>query len=66
MNDVAPRLRQRTVFDLAIDLCELFGQQFDALQQGQDEVNSQQYQERRGRIHQLQKELRDFVPPPCS
>jgi len=62
MNDVAPRLRPRTVFDLAVDLCELFGQQFDALQQGPDEVDSQQYQQRRGRIHQLQAELKALFP----
>ena len=65
MNDVAPKLRQRTVFDLAIDLCELFGQQFDALHQCPDVVDSQQYQERRGRIHQLQTELKTLFPP-CS
>ena len=65
MNDVAPRLRQRTVSAVATDLCELFGQQFDALQQCPDEVDSQQYQDRRGTIHQLQTELKTLFPP-CS
>lgn len=65
MNDVALRLRLRTVFDIATDLCELYGEQFDALQQGPEEVDSQQYQERRGRIHQLHTELKTLFPP-CS
>jgi hypothetical protein len=64
MNEISPRVRRRTVDDLSNELCELFGQQFDALQQGLAEVELEQYLERRGRIHQLQTELRTLVRRP--
>jgi hypothetical protein len=64
MNEVAPRLRRRSVYELAIELGELFGQQFDALQPGRAEVDSQQYRERRGRIQELQIELKTLFPRP--
>ena len=64
MNAVTPRVRQRGVQDLANELCELFGQQFDALQRGLAEDDLEQYLERRGRIHQLQTELKTLIPRP--
>jgi len=64
MNGVTPRARPRGVRDLANELCELFGQQFDALQQGLGEDDLEQYLERRGRIHQRQIELKSLFPRP--
>ncbi len=64
MNGIAPRIRPRTVDDLSNQVCELFGQQFDALQQGLAEDELEPYLERRRRIHQLQTELKTLVPRP--
>jgi hypothetical protein len=64
MNEVSQRLRKRSADDLSNELCELFGQQFDALKQGLAEVELEQYLERRRRIHQLQVELKTLVPQP--
>ena len=64
MTEVSRRLRRRSADDLSNELCELFGQQFDALENGQAEVELEQYLERRRRIHQLQTELKTFVPRP--
>jgi len=64
MNGVTPRVRQRGSRDLAIELCELFREQFEALQRGLAEDELEQYLERRGRIHQLQIELKALVPRP--
>jgi len=58
MNGASPRERSRSIDDLSKEVCELFGQQFDALQQGMVEVELEQYLERRSRIHQLQTELK--------
>jgi hypothetical protein len=64
MNGTAPGVRRRSVDDLSKEVCELFGQQFDALQRGLAEDELEQYLERRGRIHQLQTELKTLVPRP--
>jgi len=58
------RLSRRSVYDLANELCELFGEQFNALQRGLTEVDLEQYLERRGRIHQLQTHLKGKVSQP--
>lgn len=62
--DVSTRLSRRSIYDLAYEICELFGQQFDAVQQDQTEVELEQYRERRSRIHQLQVELKGRVSQP--
>jgi hypothetical protein len=64
MNDVESRLRTRGVHDLSNELCEIFEQQFDALQHGLAELELEQYLERRRRIHQLQTELKTSVHRP--
>jgi len=64
MNGVSPRLRPRSVDDLSKEVCELFGQQFEALQQGLSEDELEQYLGRRRLIHQLQNELKALVPRP--
>lgn len=64
MNAAAPRLRRRSLYELASELCELFGKQFDALQQGLTEEELEQYLERRSMIHQLQTELKSRVSLP--
>jgi hypothetical protein len=64
MNVSAARLRQRSVYQLANELYELYQQQFDALEQGRAQVELKQYLERRSRIHQLQSELKGKVSRP--
>jgi hypothetical protein len=64
MNAAAPRLRRRSVYQLANDLCELFGKQFDALRQGLTEVELEQYLERSSMIRQVQTELKGRVSLP--
>jgi translation initiation factor IF-1 len=64
MTGISRRLRGRGAEELSNELCELFGQQFDALQNGQVEVELEQYMERRKRIHQLQTELKMLVARP--
>ena len=65
MNEGASsRLSRRKVHDLANELCELFGEQFDALKQESAEVELEQYLERRNRIHHLQTELKGKVSRP--
>jgi hypothetical protein len=64
MTEVSRRLRRRSADDLSNELRELFAQQFDALQNGQAEVELEQYLERRRRIHQLQTELKALVARP--
>jgi hypothetical protein len=64
MNEVTSRLSRRSVYQLANELCELFAEQFDTLQQGLTEVELEQYLERRSRIHQLQTELKGKVSRP--
>jgi hypothetical protein len=64
MNEVSPRVRRRGIDELSSEVCELFEQQFDALQQDLSEVELEQYLERRRRIHQLQTELKTFVRLP--
>jgi hypothetical protein len=64
MNAVAPRLRRRSTRELVNELCELFGKQFDALQQGLTEEELEQYLERRNTIHQVQTELKGRVSLP--
>ncbi len=64
MTEVSRRLRGRSANDLSNELCELFAQQFDALQNGQAAVELEQYLERRKRIHQLQSELKAQVARP--
>jgi hypothetical protein len=64
MTQVSRRLRRRSADDLSNELRELFAQQFDALQNGQAEVELEQYLERRKRIHQLQTELKALVARP--
>jgi hypothetical protein len=64
MNGIVPRLRQQTVYELANELCKLFGEQFDALQQHLTDVELERYLERRSRIHQLQIELKGIVSRP--
>ncbi len=64
MNEVPCRIGRRSVRDLSTELCELFGLQFAALQQGQAEVELEQYLERRKQIHQLQTELKACVRRP--
>ena len=64
MTQVSRRLRWRSADDLSNELRELFAQQFDALQNGQAEVELEQYLERRKRIHQLQTELKALVARP--
>ena len=64
MNGVARRLKRRSVAELANELCELFGEQFDALQQGLTEVELDQYLKRRIQIHQLQTELEGMASRP--
>ncbi len=58
------KLSRRSVQCLAIEICELFGEQFEALKRGLTEVELQQYLERRSRIHQLQTELENKVSRP--
>jgi hypothetical protein len=64
MNEILPRMRRRSIDELSSEVCELFGLQFDALQQELSEVELEQYLERRRRIHQLQMELKTFVRRP--
>jgi hypothetical protein len=64
IGDISTRPSRRTVYDLANELCDLFREQFDALKHGLTEVDLEQYLERRGRIHQLQSELKGKVPRP--
>ncbi len=65
MTGVSRKLRRGTdAEDLSNELCDLFGQQFDALQNGQAEEELEQYLERRKRIHQLQTELKGLVVRP--
>lgn len=64
MNDVSPRVRRRSIDDLSNEVCDLFGQQFDALQQGLSDDELEQYLERRAQIHQLQTELKALIPRP--
>jgi hypothetical protein len=64
MNEVPRRIERRSVRDFSNELCELFGQQFAALQQGEAEVDLEQYLERRRQIHQLQTELKASVRRP--
>jgi hypothetical protein len=64
MNGIVPRLRQHNVYELANELCKLFGEQFDALQQDLTDVELERYLERRSRIHQLQIELKGIVSRP--
>lgn len=64
MNQVPRRIGRRSVCDFSAELCELFGKQFATLQQGQAEVELEQYLERRRRIHQLQTELKASVRRP--
>jgi hypothetical protein len=64
MNEVPNRIVGRSVRDFSNEICELFGQQFAALQQGQAEAELEQYLERRRRIHQLQTELKASVRRP--
>jgi hypothetical protein len=64
MNEISPRIRRRSIDELSSEVCELFGLQFDALQQELSEVELEQYLERRRRIHQLQMELKTFVRRP--
>jgi hypothetical protein len=64
MNEVPRRLARRSVRDFSNELCELFGQQFAALEQGQAEAELEQYLERRKLIHQLQTELKACVRQP--
>jgi len=64
MNGISPRVRPRNVDDISNEVCDLFGQQFDALQQGLAEDELEQYLQRRRRIHQLQTELKTLAPRP--
>jgi hypothetical protein len=64
MNGIAPRLKQRNVYELANELCQLFDEQFDALQQHLTDVELERYLERRSRIHQLQTELKGMASRP--
>jgi hypothetical protein len=64
MNETSPRVGRRSIDDLSKEVCELFGQQFEALEQGLAEVELEQYLERRRRIHQLQMELKSSVRRP--
>lgn len=64
MNQATGRMGRRSVRDFSNELCELFAQQFAALQEGQAEVELEQYLERRRRIHQLQVELKASVRRP--
>ena len=65
MTGVSGKLRRGAdAEDLSNELCELFGQQFEALQNGQAEVELEQYLERRARIHQLQTELKASISRP--
>jgi len=60
MTNVACRLR-RNVNGLADELCELYSQQFEAIQENPAAVKWEDYKERRTRIQQLQTELRGKV-----
>ena len=64
MNEISPRIRRRGIDELSSEVCELFGQQFEALQQDLSEGELEQYLERRRKIHQLQTELKTFIPRP--
>jgi hypothetical protein len=64
MNETSPRVGRRSIDDLSKEVCELFGQQFEALEQGLAEVELEQYLERRRRIRQLQMELKSSVRRP--
>lgn len=64
MNGIVPRLRQHSIYELANELCKLFDEQFDALQQHLTDVELERYLERRSRIHQLQIELKGIVSRP--
>jgi len=64
MNETTPRVGRRSIDDLSKEVCELFAQQFEALEQGLAEVELEQYLERRRRIHQLQMELKSSVRRP--
>jgi hypothetical protein len=64
MNGIVPRLKQHSIYELANELCKLFDEQFDALQQDLTDVELEQYLERRSRIHQLQIELKGIVSRP--
>jgi len=46
------------IHQIAHDLCELFQQQIDDLQQGTDLLNLEKYLRRRGRINELEVQLR--------
>jgi hypothetical protein len=64
MNGVSPRVRPRSVDDLSNEVCQLFGQQFEALRQSLSELELEEYLERRRRIHQLQTELKALIRRP--
>jgi polyhydroxyalkanoate synthesis regulator phasin len=52
------RLTPRGIHEIAHELCELFQQQIDDLQQGLDLVNLEPYSHRHERITELEAELR--------
>jgi hypothetical protein len=64
MNRISSTIGRRSARELSDELCELFGQQFAALQQGKAEAELEQYLERRKQIHQLQTELKACVRRP--
>ena len=64
MTGVAPRLRERDVYHLAHELCELHEQQFDAIRRDVAAVEFEDYKERRKRINQLQIKMRAELPGP--
>jgi hypothetical protein len=64
MNASTPRIRPRRPYQIANELCELFQQQFDALQQGLAEGELDQYLQRRRQIDELQTQLKTLSPRP--
>jgi translation initiation factor 2B subunit (eIF-2B alpha/beta/delta family) len=58
MSRSAPSRRPRGAVRIARELCELFQQQIDALQQGLEEDNLEQYLERHAQIVECEAQLR--------